>query len=59
MFARRQGVQALQARVIPSTGNLKPGGHVLKARATDKAGNTDPTPAKAKFHIRKPHRHHH
>jgi hypothetical protein len=33
------------------TKRLAPGKHVLKARATDTAGNTDPTPAKKRFEI--------
>jgi hypothetical protein len=31
--------------------HLKPGKHVFKVRATDAAGNVDPTPAKAKFKV--------
>ena len=38
--------------------NLKPGEHVFRARATDKAGNTDASPAKASFRVRKPPHHH-
>jgi len=30
---------------------LKPGKHVFKVRAVDKAGNVDPTPAKRKFEV--------
>jgi hypothetical protein len=30
---------------------LKPGKHVFKVRAIDKAGNVDPTPAKRKFTV--------
>ena len=30
---------------------LKPGKHVFKVRAIDKAGNVDPTPAKKKFKV--------
>jgi hypothetical protein len=33
------------------TKRLGPGRHLLKARATDTAGNTDPTPAKKRFEI--------
>jgi hypothetical protein len=32
---------------------LKPGKHVFKVRAVDKAGNVDPTPAKKKFRVLK------
>ncbi len=32
-------------------GGLKPGKHVFKVRATDAAGNTDPTPAVKKFTV--------
>jgi hypothetical protein len=32
--------------------NLKPGRHRFQARATDQAGNTDPTPAKTGFRVR-------
>ena len=37
------GFKPCAARV---TFRLKPGRHVIQARATDPAGNTDPTPAK-------------
>ena len=30
---------------------LKPGKHVFKVRAIDRAGNVDPTPAKRKFTV--------
>ncbi|HEX7293326.1 MAG TPA: right-handed parallel beta-helix repeat-containing protein [Solirubrobacterales bacterium] len=33
---------------------LKPGKHVFRARAIDKAGNVDPTPAKRKFEVLAP-----
>ena len=35
---------------------LKPGKHVFQVRATDADANTDPTPAKANFKVRKPRR---
>lgn len=37
----------------PKKYKLKPGKHVFEVRAIDKAGNTDPTPAKRKFTILK------
>ncbi|MGN6202068.1 MAG: hypothetical protein ACTHNY_06650 [Solirubrobacterales bacterium] len=38
--------------------HLKPGRHVFRVRAIA-GGSTDPTPAKRKFRIGRPHRHHH
>ena len=43
---------ALGSRASPKTyRNLKLGKHTFKVRATDPAGNTDPTPAKRSFKI--------
>jgi len=36
----------------PKSYKVKPGRHTIRVRAFDKAGNGDPTPAKAKFRIR-------
>ncbi len=36
-----------------ATSGLKPGKHVFKVRATDAAGNVDPTPAVKKFTVLK------
>lgn len=34
--------------------HLKPGDHVFKVKATDPSGNTDPSPAKQRFEVKKP-----
>jgi hypothetical protein len=37
----------------PFRKRVKPGRHILRVRAVDRAGNTDPTPAKAKWTVRR------
>jgi hypothetical protein len=38
----------------PFKKKVKPGRHTLRVRATDPAGNADPTPAKVKWRVRRP-----
>jgi hypothetical protein len=45
-FACKLDGSAFGSCTSPKVYKLKPGRHVLRVRATDRAGNTDPTPAK-------------